>query len=103
MTYVTCPDCSACQTGGRLTHDDTCPLGRGYDEIQADDRMWFALRPPERVRRRPPHWSEIAELPALGLVPPHRRGARERRRHVRGQRAASEAVQRTAVRDGGGA
>jgi hypothetical protein len=70
MSYIACPDCSARRHRGQLVHDDTCPLGLGYDEAQAGDRYWFALRPHEQVRRRPAHWSEVAELRALGLLPP---------------------------------
>jgi hypothetical protein len=65
----TCPDCAAREIDGHLTHDDTCPLGLGCDEIQADDRFWFELGPSAVTRRRPPHWSEIADLRRLGLVP----------------------------------
>jgi hypothetical protein len=68
--YDTCTDCTAQRVDGDLVHNDTCPLGLGYDEIQADDRFWFALRPHEAERRRPAHWAEIAELRALGALPP---------------------------------
>jgi hypothetical protein len=65
-----CPDCSAKRGANGLIHDVTCPLGVGYDQIQDDDRAWFLLRPGATVRRRPAHWAEIAEMRAVGLIPP---------------------------------
>lgn len=66
----TCPDCNRTVIDGELHHDDTCPLGLGYDEIQDDDRAWFERYRMFSTRCRPPHWTEVAELRAIGALPP---------------------------------
>ena len=68
---VVCPDCNrAFGEDGHLVHDKTCPLGLGYDEIQADDRAWFEQHPGATTRRRPVHWAEAADLRMMGMFPP---------------------------------
>lgn len=65
-----CPDCALePDADGVLAHADTCPLGRGIDQIRDEDRMWFALRPSLTERRRAAHWSEVAQMRHLGMVP----------------------------------
>jgi hypothetical protein len=67
---VACQDCTATGRDGRLRHDDTCPVGRALDEMQADDREWFAARPRAPWRVRPIHPAEVALLRHAGAVPP---------------------------------
>lgn len=64
-----CPDCNARPIGRQLSHEDSCPAGRAYDQGQADDALWFALRSRETIRRRPPHSGEITYLRIIGIIP----------------------------------
>ncbi len=66
---ITCPDCNVTTIGPHLTHERTCPLGLAVDERCADDRRWFEAHPFATEYRRPPHWSEIADLKMWGLLP----------------------------------
>jgi hypothetical protein len=67
---LACPDCSGVAEGQRLTHDDTCPIGRGIDQVCADDREWFERHPLAEERWRPITPAEIVELRAMGAVAP---------------------------------
>ena len=64
----TCPDCAAVPQGNRIAHVDTCPIGRGIDEICADDRAFFEANPGATERRRSPHWAEGADLKVMGYM-----------------------------------
>ena len=56
--------------GRRLTHDETCPIGRGIDQVCADDRERFERHPLAEQRWRPITPAEIVELRAMGAVAP---------------------------------
>lgn len=64
-----CPDCNQKAVEMTLTHDDTCPLGKGQDEQLTSDREWFDRHPFAPYRRRPPHWSEVQWLRMARVIP----------------------------------
>lgn len=68
-TATICPDCAATAVRGHLAHQLTCPMGIANDARYDADREWFAAHPWAQEYRRPPHWSELAELKMWGLIP----------------------------------
>jgi hypothetical protein len=60
-----CPDCSGVATAGTLSHDETCPLGRGIEQMCARDRAFFASHPLADAYWRSPSWAEVADLRAM--------------------------------------
>lgn len=59
---LVCPDCAARADHNRLRHHDGCPVGDGYDTIQADDRAFFDRYPDVDVRRRKPVLAELLDV-----------------------------------------
>jgi hypothetical protein len=71
-----CPDCAATANHGALHHQPGCPIGEGYNKIQADDRAFFDTHPFTNVRRRKPVLAELLEPLLLTgtTMPPNRHG-----------------------------
>ncbi|NEW49956.1 hypothetical protein GV792_07800 [Nocardia cyriacigeorgica] len=61
------------QTLNKLTHQETCPLGRAVDKQMDRDRRWFAKRPGALVRSRPISAAESAEMVVTCGLPPETR------------------------------
>ncbi|MBO2456551.1 hypothetical protein [Actinomadura violacea] len=68
---IACDDCTAVGNPDTLTlsHDDGCPVGRGLDEMSANDRAFFETRPNAPHRVRPVCWAEAQHLKRSGAVP----------------------------------
>jgi hypothetical protein len=74
--HLICPDCAAHPDPDRvLRHHPGCPIGDGYDKIQADDRAFFDTYPNVDVRRRKPALAELLDLMLVSgaTLPPNRR------------------------------
>lgn len=64
-----CPDCSAVVVDQKLTHDETCPIGRAIGAITDADRDWFEEHPAATEYRRPVTLAEIIEQRTAGVWP----------------------------------
>ncbi len=71
LPAIACSDCSATGDPATLqfTHDDGCPVGRGLDEMTADDRRFFADHPAAPHRVRAITWAEVQQLKDHGAYP----------------------------------
>jgi hypothetical protein len=67
----TCPDCAAVSDDAdkHVEHAETCPIGRGIEEVCANDRLYFELNAGKTERKRPPHWAEVADLKMMDFWP----------------------------------
>ena len=60
---ATCPDCGAVfdHDTKHMTHEDGCPIARGYEAASDDDAEWFREHPGVTTRRRAPTMGEVQQ------------------------------------------